>query len=73
MKHAKIHAHYFRQLVHDNVVSLEYCRKNYQFIDIFTKSLSKARFIKLRMMLGIQQAKIMGGCHDDMISPLKSI
>jgi hypothetical protein len=61
MKHVELHAHYLRQLVHENVVSLEYCRTNDQVVDIFTKPLVEARFIKLHMMLGIQEVAIMGG------------
>jgi hypothetical protein len=28
MKHFELHAHYLRQLIHENVVSLEHCGKN---------------------------------------------
>jgi hypothetical protein len=59
-------------LVHENVVSLEYCRTNDQVVDIFTKPLVEAIFIKLHMMLGIQEDAIMGGCHNDVISPPES-
>jgi hypothetical protein len=43
-----------------------------QVVDIFTKPLSEAKFIKLHMMLGIQEAAIMGGCPTDVISPPES-
>jgi hypothetical protein len=74
MKHVELHAHYFlRQLVHENVVSLEYCKTNDQVVDIFTRSLSEAIFIKLRTMLGLQEFAIMGGFHDDVISSPESL
>jgi hypothetical protein len=72
MKHVELHAHYLRQLVHENIVSLVYCRTDDQVVDIFTKPLSEARFIKLHTMLGLQEAAIMGGCPTDIISPPES-
>jgi hypothetical protein len=56
-------------LVHDDVVSLEYCRTEDQVVDIFTKPLVEAIFIKLHTLLGLQEAAIMGGCSSDVISP----
>jgi hypothetical protein len=53
MKHAELHDHYLRQLVDENIVSLEYCIIDDQVSDIFTKSLSEAIFINLCTMLGI--------------------
>ena len=44
-----------------------------QIAYMFTKTLSEAKFIKLRMMLGLQEAAIMGRCHDDVISPAESL
>jgi hypothetical protein len=61
MKHVELHGHYLRQFVHENIVSLEYCRTQYQVVDIFTKSLDEAKFIKLHMILGLLEATIMGG------------
>jgi len=69
MKHVDFHAHYLRQLVHENIVSLIYCRIDDQVDDIFSKTLSTTKFIKLHMMLRIQEATIMGGCTTDVISP----
>jgi hypothetical protein len=72
MNHVQIHAHYLRHLVHEYVVSLEYCRTNDQVLDIFTKHLGETRFINLGMMLGIHEVTIMEGYHNDVISPPKS-
>jgi hypothetical protein len=71
MKHVDLHAHYLRHLVHENVVSLEYCRTEDHVSNIFTKPLVEATFIKLCMMLVIQEAAIFGGCINDVISPPK--
>jgi hypothetical protein len=60
MNHVEIHAHYLRQLVHENIVSLEYCRLDNQVANIFIKPLAEDRFIKLCMMLGLHEATIMG-------------
>jgi hypothetical protein len=51
MKRVDLHSHYLQQLVHEHVVSLEYCGTDDQFVDIFTKPLSKARFIEICTML----------------------
>jgi hypothetical protein len=58
MKHVEIHAHYLRQLVYDDVVSLEYYRIKDQVVDIFTKPLAEARFIKLHSLFRLQEASI---------------
>jgi hypothetical protein len=72
MKHVEIHSHYLRQLVHEHVVSIEYCRTDDQDAHIFIKPLIEARFINIYMMLGLQEATIMGWCHNDVISPPES-
>ena len=64
MKHVELHAHYSRQLVQDNVVSLVYYRKNDQTVDIFMNPLLEAKFVKLWDMHGLQEAAIMGGCSE---------
>ena len=73
MKHVELHAHYLRQLVHGNIVSLVYCRTDDQVVGIFTKPLSEAIFINLRTMPGLQEFAIMGGFHDDVISSPESL
>jgi hypothetical protein len=61
MKHVEIHAHYLRQLVHENIVSLGYCRTYDHVDDVFTEPLAEDRFIKLYMILGLQEDAIIGG------------
>jgi hypothetical protein len=61
MKHVELHDHYLRQLVHQNVVSLVYCKEDDHIVDIFTKPLSEDKFFKLHSMFRIHEAKIMEG------------
>jgi hypothetical protein len=72
MKHVELHAHYLRQLVHENIVSLVYCRTDDQVVDIFTKPLSEARFIKLPYDAWASGSCNYGGCPTDVISPPES-
>jgi hypothetical protein len=60
MKHVEIHARCLRQLVHENVVSLEYCRIDDQVVDIFTKPFAEFKFIKLHTMLGLKKLQLWG-------------
>jgi hypothetical protein len=60
-------------LVQEKVVTLVYCKTNDQIVDIFTKPLSEAKFVKLHNMLGLQEAAIMGGCPADIIPPPESL
>jgi hypothetical protein len=48
-------------LVHDVIISLEYFHTEDKVVDIFTKPLAEAIFIKLNTLLGIQEYGIMGG------------
>ena len=47
--------HFIRNLVHDHVIEVLYCPIDDQVADIFTKSLTEAKFSKLRSMLGVQE------------------
>ena len=62
MKHIEIHAHYLRQLVQDFVVKIFYCRIDGQIVDFFMNPIPKENFVKLRVILELQEATIMGGC-----------
>lgn len=71
INHVKPHVHYPRWLVHEHVVSLLYYKTDDQVVDIFMKSLSKAKFIKFQDLLGLQVSTIMGGCANAIL-PLES-
>jgi hypothetical protein len=60
-KHIKIHMHFIRKFIHDQVIEVLFFPIEDQFVDIFTKSLTKANFSKLRSMLGVQEVVIKGG------------
>jgi hypothetical protein len=60
-------------LVQEKVVTLVYYKTNDQIVDIFTKPLSEAKFVKLCNMLGLQEDAIMGGCPVDVIPPPESL
>jgi hypothetical protein len=52
MKHVDLDAHDLR---YKTMVYIVYCRTNNQTVDIFTKTLTtEAKFVKLRVMLGLQ-------------------
>ena len=53
--------HFIKNLVHDNVIEVLYCPTDEQVADIFTKSLTEAKFCKLRSMLGVQECVLKGG------------
>jgi hypothetical protein len=50
-KHIEIHMHYIRGLIHDRVISLQYCPTEQQVADIFTKSFTEKKFSDLRDLL----------------------
>jgi hypothetical protein len=52
-KHIDIRHHFIRDLVEDNVITLEHVNTEEQIADIFTKALDLKKFEKLRGMLGI--------------------
>ena len=59
-KHIELHMHFIRNLVHDHVIEVLYCPTDDQVADIFTKSLTEAKFSKLRSMLGVQDVSLRG-------------
>ena len=52
-KQIEICHHFIKDLVEENVVSLEFVSTKYQLIDILTKPLDSLRFKFLRKSLGI--------------------
>ena len=52
-KHIEIHMHYILGLVHDRVISLQYCPSTKQTSDIFTKNFTENTFTYLRYFLGV--------------------
>jgi hypothetical protein len=60
-KHIELHMHFIRKLIHDQVIEFLFCPKEDQVADIFTKSLTEAKFSKLRSMLEVQEVFIKEG------------
>ena len=60
-KHIDLATHYIRDLVADGVITLEYCPTEKQAADIFTKSMTEAKFVGLRSLLGMREVVIQGG------------
>jgi hypothetical protein len=52
-KHIGLDTHYIQYLVAYGVIGLEYCPIEHQVVDIFTKSMTEAKFIHLRNLLGM--------------------
>jgi hypothetical protein len=52
-KHIEIHMHYICELIHDRVISLQYCPIEKQVVDIFTKCFTEKNFLEMRAMLGV--------------------
>jgi hypothetical protein len=52
-KHIDIRHHFIRDLVEDNIVTLDHVSTEEQIADIFTKALDVKQFEKLRGKLGI--------------------
>ena len=60
-KHIELHMHFIIKLVHDRVLEMLCCLIDDQVADIFTKSLTEAKFSKLQSMLGVQKCVLKGG------------
>lgn len=52
-KHIDVKYYFLRDLSHDGIIELVYCRTEDQAADIQTKPLKVATFVKLRRLLGI--------------------
>jgi hypothetical protein len=53
--------YFIRNLIHDQFIKVLFFPTEDQVADIFTKSLTEAKFSKLRSMLGVQEVVIKGG------------
>jgi hypothetical protein len=60
-KHIELHMHFIRKLIHDQVIEVLFFSTKDQVANIFTKTLTEAKFSKLRSMLGVQEVVIKGG------------
>jgi hypothetical protein len=52
-KHIELHMHFIRKLIHDQIIEVFFFPTKDQVVDIFTKSLTEAKFSKLQSMLGV--------------------
>jgi hypothetical protein len=52
---------FIRKLINDHVLEVLYCRTEDQVIDIFMKTLTKAKLTKLQPMVGVKEVVIKGG------------
>jgi hypothetical protein len=57
-KHIELHMHFIRKLIHDQIIEVLFYSTEDQVADIFTKSLTEAKFSKLRSMLGVHEGGI---------------
>jgi hypothetical protein len=53
--------HFIIKFINDQVIEVLFCPIEDQVAYIFTKSLTEAKFSKLRSMLGVQKVVIKGG------------
>eukprot|EP00253_Pinus_taeda_P016659 PITA_16659 len=53
-KHIEIHMHYIRDLVHDQVIDLQFCPSVEQIADIFTKTFTEQKFRSLHDRRGVK-------------------
>ena len=59
--HIDLHMHFMRRPIHDQVIEVLFFPIEDQVPDIFTKSLTEAKFSKLRSMLRVQEVVIKEG------------
>lgn len=52
-KHIEVHMHYIRELIHEQIIALQYCPAAEQVINIFTKPFIEVKYTHLRDLLGM--------------------
>jgi hypothetical protein len=52
-KHIDIRHHFIREAVEERIVALEHCPTEEMVADILTKALPREKFIKMRLMMGV--------------------
>jgi hypothetical protein len=60
-KHIELHMHFIIKIINDHILEVLYCLIEDQVANIFTKTLTKVKFTKLRIMVGVQEVVIKGG------------
>jgi hypothetical protein len=55
--HIQVRYHYLQEVIHDNIISLQYINTSNQIADIFTKGLHRSQFIHLRSLLGVSNLR----------------
>lgn len=53
MKHIDVKYHFIKDLINNGEIVLRHCKSKEQFVDIFTKPLTRESFVYLRHCLGI--------------------
>ena len=61
--------HFIRKLINDHVLEVLYFLTEDQVTTIFTKTLTEAKFTKLRPMVGVQEVVIKGGWASNFLLP----
>eukprot|EP00253_Pinus_taeda_P009240 PITA_09240 len=59
-KHIELHMHFIRKLIHDHVLEVQYCSTYDQVADIFTKSLTEAKFTNFDLWLEFRKLSLRG-------------
>ena len=52
-KHIRVKFHFIRELIQNQEVEILFCRSKEQMADVFTKSLQRGNFLKMKRALGV--------------------
>eukprot|EP00253_Pinus_taeda_P015173 PITA_15173 len=55
IKYIELHMHFIGKLIHDHVLEVQYYSTDDQVAEIFTNTLTEAKFNKLQFMVGVQE------------------